>query len=175
MNTYKKSERLCHLRYKELLFSKGESFLLFPFRVSYLMLEQNLEPILFQSTVKVFEGIEAGRSPIRQRQNPSWPHLKLPERALFPYPSKCLIGVSKKNFRLAVKRNRIKRLVKEAYRKNKSAFYTFLEDRDQLCLLGLIYVAPSILPYDEIESKILLILQKLQEKIALAESAAKTQ
>ncbi len=165
MNNFKKSERLCHFRLRDLLFKKGNSFLLYPFRVFYHLLDHDLEKIFFPRSLMIFEGPAIGQPPIRQRQNPSWPLKKVPEKALFPYPAKCLVGVSKKNFRLAVKRNKTKRLVKEAYRKNKSSFYSFLEDRDKLCLLGLIYVAPTILSYDEIESKILLILQKIKEEV----------
>lgn len=40
MNTFQKEERLCSQRLLSLLYHKGSSFLLYPFRVSYLQVEQ---------------------------------------------------------------------------------------------------------------------------------------
>lgn len=40
MKTFTKEERLCSKKYLDLLFHKGSSFLCYPFRVSYLFVEQ---------------------------------------------------------------------------------------------------------------------------------------
>ena len=78
------------------------------------------------------------------------------------YPARVLISASKHSFKKAVIRNRVKRLIREAYRKNKCAFYDFLESKDCHCVFSLIYSAKDVLPYDELEKKIILILQRLQ-------------
>ncbi|WP_285009064.1 ribonuclease P protein component [Pedobacter faecalis] len=40
MNTFRKEERLCSKKLIDLLFKNGSSFLLYPFRVSYLLADQ---------------------------------------------------------------------------------------------------------------------------------------
>ena len=77
------------------------------------------------------------------------------------FPSKVLIAVSKKNIRKAVIRNRLKRRIREAYRKNKSVFYEFLTRNDTHCKLGLIYISKEELAYNQIEEKILKIFDRL--------------
>lgn len=78
-----------------------------------------------------------------------------------PERPKILISVSKKNLKKAVDRNKVKRLVREAYRTNKALL--FEESRSSL-LFGLIYTAKTILSYTEIEKKIILILHRLKEQ-----------
>ncbi len=65
-------------------------------------------------------------------------------------------SVSKKNFKLAVNRNRIKRLMREAYRLNK---YSLDERRFQLMF---IYSGREIKSFSIIESSILSILKKIK-------------
>ncbi|MCF6169898.1 MAG: ribonuclease P protein component [Bacteroidales bacterium] len=72
-----------------------------------------------------------------------------------------LISVSKRNFKKAVDRNKVKRLVREAYRKNKSELLSSSSKNKTAMTIGLIYTAKTILPYAEIETKIILILQRL--------------
>ena len=78
-------------------------------------------------------------------------------------PAQVLISVSKKKFKSAVKRNRIKRLIREAYRKNKQ-FLTNENPRNKTLLVAFIYVADTIMEYHDIEKKIILILQRLKSK-----------
>ncbi|MFC3563050.1 ribonuclease P protein component [Pedobacter jamesrossensis] len=40
MYTFKKEERLCSRKYLDLLFKNGSSFLLYPFRVSYIFIDE---------------------------------------------------------------------------------------------------------------------------------------
>ncbi len=76
-------------------------------------------------------------------------------------PARVLIAVSKKNIKKAVMRNRLKRRISEAYRKNKSVFYEFLTQEDKQCKLGLIYISKEELPYNQIEEKILKVIDRL--------------
>lgn len=78
------------------------------------------------------------------------------------YPVQVLISVSKKNFKHAVDRNRIKRLVREAYRKQKYLLYDSLLLKEKKIVLALSYIAKEELSYAEIETKIIVTLQRLQ-------------
>lgn len=84
-----------------------------------------------------------------------------------PTPTQVLIVVSKRNFKKATDRNRIKRLIKEAYRLNKPFLYQYLKEKNTNITFTLIYTEKEILNYQAIEDKIILTLQrliKIQEK-----------
>jgi ribonuclease P protein component len=81
-------------------------------------------------------------------------------------PVKLLVSVSKRNFKNAVDRNRIKRIIREAYRKNKHILYNTQNREAKTLLLGLIYTPKSIPDYKELERKIILILQRLNKEDA---------
>jgi ribonuclease P protein component len=163
MQEFKKSERLCNFRLRKMLFQEGESFFLYPFRVLYLELDPDLEPLFYPGESICYVGNKANDSS-RTRQNSSWPLLKLPDNALFPRPAKCLLSVSAKHFKRAVDRNRLKRQMKESYRKNKSPFYSFLENKGKICLLAFIYAAKEKLPYHELAEKIPLSLRMIMQR-----------
>ena len=75
-----------------------------------------------------------------------------------------LVAVSKKKFKKAVDRNRIKRVVREAYRKNKQGLNEHLQKNNKSLWLGLIYTGETILSYQETERKLILILQRLMKR-----------
>ncbi len=64
-----------------------------------------------------------------------------------------LLSVSKKRFHHAFKRNRVKRLIRESWRKNKAELYETCE-RDNISVdVALVYTATVIHSYDEMMSK----------------------
>ena len=65
-----------------------------------------------------------------------------------------LVSVSKKRFHHAFKRNRIKRLVREAWRRNKSQLIVNCKNNNLTFDFALVYTATIILSYEEIEKKI---------------------
>jgi ribonuclease P protein component len=69
-----------------------------------------------------------------------------------------LISVSKRNFRRAVDRNRIKRLIREAYRLNKE-----LLPSAPALHIGFIYTHKEILPSTEFFSKMVHALKKVSK------------
>jgi ribonuclease P protein component len=79
-------------------------------------------------------------------------------------PLKVLITVSKKNLRLSVQRNYIKRVIREAYRLNKHGFAEYLANSGRYCSFTLIYTGPEKLSLKDAESKIILILRRLQSE-----------
>jgi len=78
-----------------------------------------------------------------------------------PSPVQLLVSVSRRNFKKATDRNKVKRLIRESYRKNKTQLCAQHSVSDKQLLIGLIYTASTILSYAEIEKKIILILQRL--------------
>ena len=83
-------------------------------------------------------------------------------------PANVLISVPKKRFKRAVKRNRLKRLIREAYRLNKQELIEKLEEKQLQIHVAFNYVSDEELDFVSIEKKIKLSLQKLIDKIDLA-------
>jgi ribonuclease P protein component len=83
-------------------------------------------------------------------------------------PANVLISVPKKRFKRAVKRNRLKRLIREAYRLNKQQLIEKLKEKQLQIHIAFNYVSDDELDFASIEKKIKHSLQKLIEKIELA-------
>ncbi|MCK5781134.1 MAG: ribonuclease P protein component [Flavobacteriales bacterium] len=72
------------------------------------------------------------------------------------------VSVSKRNFKHAVDRNRIKRLMREAYRLEK---YTLLDNLDAKLAIMIVYTQRKELPFDLIKSKMNSTLLKLVKEL----------
>lgn len=72
---------------------------------------------------------------------------------------KVVISVSKHKFKKAVDRNRIKRILRECYRHNKSILEHGLQNKD--CNLALIFTGNSLPVKDEIEPIIIRLFYRL--------------
>jgi ribonuclease P protein component len=81
------------------------------------------------------------------------------------YPVRIAFAVPKRNFRQAVKRNRIKRLLREAYRKHKHELYAALELKSVKIVVMFIYTGKEVPSYSETEGKIILSLRRLLNAI----------
>ena len=77
------------------------------------------------------------------------------------FPIKVAFSVPKKNFKLAVHRNRIKRLLRETYRLNK---HTLLNNIDGKYVIMFIYTDKTEWNYTDLEGKMIAILNKFIEK-----------
>lgn len=75
-----------------------------------------------------------------------------------------LVSVSKKRFHHAVKRNRVKRLVRESWRRNKGGLMKICNKNNKTIDIAFVYTATCILTYHEIESKMSVITKRLEEK-----------
>ena len=77
-----------------------------------------------------------------------------------------LVSVPKKCFKRAVKRNRVKRQVREAYRKNKALIDgCMLQQAGQTLLLALIWLDERLYDSCEVEQKVQSLLVRISEKI----------
>ena len=74
-----------------------------------------------------------------------------------------LVSVSKKKFHHAIKRNRVKRLVREAWRRNKQELDSLCKANDTTLNVAFVYTATVILNYFEIERKIKQIVARLKQ------------
>jgi ribonuclease P protein component len=81
------------------------------------------------------------------------------------FPISVLFSVTKKNFPCAVDRNRVKRLMREAYRKNKHQAIHFLSQKNLNLFLAILFTGKSIPDYTETETKIKAALKKLVDEI----------
>ena len=124
-HTLPKEERLSWKRHIDYLFEQGKSFIAYPLRVVYVVME-------------------AGE-------------LKA--------PASFLVSVSKKKFKRAVKRNRVKRQVREAYRTRKSDLFTTLDQNGKSLLVAFLYLEKETLPSSSIDKAMVKALRTLGEKV----------
>jgi ribonuclease P protein component len=74
------------------------------------------------------------------------------------------VGVSTKNFKKAVDRNRIKRLVREAYRLQKNELLEKLQGKNIHLSLFFIYTGKELPLYKEVYDKMKIALQKINKQ-----------
>jgi len=92
--------------------------------------------------------------------------IKYPLRANWNYLEsdtavKVLFGASKKNFKSAVHRNKVKRLMREAYRLNKIKLVEFCLQRNVKIGISFIYIGNEIPTFEYISTKMILLLEQL--------------
>jgi ribonuclease P protein component len=115
---FRKEDKLKSRKAIELLFSKGNSFSNYPFKVIWL--PENRNNIL-----------QAG------------------------------IGVSSKYFKKATDRNRIKRLMREAYRLQKKALQDYLEEKQLHLSVFILYIGKELPEYEIVYNKFGILLKRL--------------
>ena len=79
-------------------------------------------------------------------------------------PISIMVSVSKKKFKRAVKRNHLKRLIKESYRLNKLVLTKKMEEQSKSLLIAFIYLPNTEKKYSEIESAMQKALEILASK-----------
>jgi ribonuclease P protein component len=118
--TFPKTERLCHQKKIQALFSSGNSFLIYPFKIVYLLHKEG------------------------------------------EFPIQLAISVSKRYSKRAVARNRVKRLIRESYRLNRNELQQKLIAEGNCLDLIIIYVGKKEESFLFMESRMQLVLKRLQ-------------
>ena len=86
-----------------------------------------------------------------------------------------LISVSKRRFKRAVKRNRIKRQIREAYRLNKQILLAPLTEKNRRLAISFIYLADELMNSALVEEKIKAALTRIVEKISTEQTVQPTE
>ncbi|MBW8326283.1 MAG: ribonuclease P protein component [Prolixibacteraceae bacterium] len=73
--------------------------------------------------------------------------------------------VSKRNFKRAVKRNLLKRRMREAYRLNKPDFYSEIAEKELQIAIMFVYIGKDIIEYPVIEKAMISALKKTLAKV----------
>ena len=75
-----------------------------------------------------------------------------------------LVSVSKRKFKHAVKRNRMKRLIREAYRLNKVSLIEYCRERETGFLIAFLFIGNELSEWKEIEAAMQKAIGILKEK-----------
>lgn len=89
------------------------------------------------------------------------------ERCETEEPAQVMVSVSKRHFKRAVKRNRVKRQIREAYRLNKHLLYEALEQKkDMAVAMAFIWQSDELAETALITEKMQSLLGRMAEKIS---------
>ncbi len=121
--TFGKDERLKSRKLIEQLFSSGQRFGLFPYRIFYLF--------------------DTEKNPLQKNK------------------LQCGVGVSTRNFKKAVDRNRIKRLTREAWRLQKPLLNNQMKNHPHALRVFLIYTGKELPAFAVVKEKMTAITDKL--------------
>ena len=124
-------------------------------RLTFRKPERLVSKTVFETLFK--SGTSRHDFPIRM----VWVNTSLPSAS----PVQVAFSVSKRNFKRAVDRNRIKRLMREAYRQNKNELYSLLQKHQKQMALLLIFTGKSTSDYTVVLEKIKVLLQHLVKSI----------
>jgi ribonuclease P protein component len=91
----------------------------------------------------------------------------LPLEADDSEPVSILISVSKRRFKRAVKRNCLKRRIREAYRKQKQELYSLMQSDGRRLVVAFIYVSDKLIDSSVLEQSMKRALQRIAEQLHL--------
>ena len=86
------------------------------------------------------------------------------ERARGDVPVQLLVSVSKRHFKHAVDRNRVKRQIREVYRRNKQLLCDVVPETEQV-LMALVWLADEHYSTQEVEKRVVKLMQRMVEKL----------
>lgn len=177
-----KKEKLKSRKRIERVFKEGRSFALFPYRVYFLLEEVRVRPASGVSGAEVRGGADRGevggdkgRGEVGDKADRGETGSKAGRRevhsgettdgAAVQGPLHAGFGASKRNFKRAVDRNRIKRLSREGYRLQKEPLLRRLEEKGLSMAVFFIYTGRDLPDYPTVTEKIGVALHKLIKEI----------
>ncbi len=80
------------------------------------------------------------------------------------YPAQLVISISKKRIRKAVKRNLLKRRIREIYRKNKHKLYCELKNKKLQIVFAIIYLSPKTMETKNMEKTLVQSIQQIPKE-----------
>jgi len=80
-------------------------------------------------------------------------------------PVSVLISVPKRIFKRAVKRNRMKRLIREAYRQNKTSLIRHCQEKERGLLIAFLFMGNELCSWKEMEAAMVKALGILKDKM----------
>lgn len=80
-------------------------------------------------------------------------------------PASILVSVPKRHFKRAVKRNRTKRQIREAYRNNKQSLHQALADKPYGLVIAFIWLDKELHESREIDTKVKSLLERIIHKL----------
>lgn len=84
------------------------------------------------------------------------------------FPAKAMFVVPKRRFKLAVTRNFIRRVMKEAYRLNKQVLYGNLLNKDASVYIAFIYLGPETNSVAGLQKPMLKVFKNISETFTIA-------
>jgi len=81
------------------------------------------------------------------------------------FPVKVGVGVSSRNFKKAVERNRIKRLLREAYRTEKLLLHQYLKEHNRQIIIFLLHTDKLLPDYVALKTKMRLLFEQLIKRL----------
>lgn len=134
--TLNRQQRIKSRKAIEQLFSEGKRLTVNPFRIFYLLQE--------------VAGQSAAASAAKENLQSAIANLQFG------------VGVSTKNFKHAVDRNRVKRVTREAWRLQKNNVEEILEAKQKSLHVFLVYTGKELPVYADVFAKVTVILKKLR-------------
>lgn len=145
--TFSKAERLCSKKTIEALFAGGhKSVSIYPIRAVFMPVPDGNENE--NNDENKDGGVNTKLAPVNHTQ--------------------LLISVSKRHFKHAVDRNRVKRQLREAYRLNKHLLLDTLPEGEHLAI-AFIWLSDDLFKSDTIQTKVRKLLLRIAEECKTAE------
>ena len=76
-----------------------------------------------------------------------------------------LVSVPKRYFKHAVKRNRVKRQIREAFRRNKSILTSHLHNEGDAVAVAFVWLTDKLYPTAEVESRMVQLMTRISERL----------